>query len=414
MRFVRTNERFALWFLTVISSTVASASVSNAESPSEAAQNPALILAHYMPWYEAGADGRRFGWHWTMNAFDPTKRAAGNPEIASHYHPLIGPYDSGDVDVLEYHLLLMKLAGIDGVVADWYGREEYLDYADIHRNTAKLRRQAAAVGLKFAVCYEDQTIPKLVSAGRLKATERVAQARSDLEWLHENWFNGPEYLKRDGKPVLLSFGRDGLNDEEWRQVLADFTGAPLYLSEHQRRTAAAGAFDWPAPQMGLKAQDRFYDDARGWPVGMAAAFPRFQDIYEQAKVHKSWGAIADEGGKTFESTLDRALRSGLPFVQISTWNDWGEGTIIEPSVEFGCRDLETVQRLRKRHVEPSFSHEPDDLQLPHRLFRLRKSLKAASTTARDLDEISRLLANQSTAPARQALDRIEQSANGRK
>ena len=58
---------------------------------------------------------------------------------------------------------------------------------------------------------------------------------------------------------------------------------------------------------------------------MAVAYPRFHDIYEQAKVHPSWGTIDDNGGKTFALTLERALRSGLPLVQISTWNDWGKG-----------------------------------------------------------------------------------------
>jgi len=47
-----------------------------------------------------------------------TKRLA---DIWSNYHPLIGLYDSTDPDLLECHLLQMKLAGIDGVIPDWYG-----------------------------------------------------------------------------------------------------------------------------------------------------------------------------------------------------------------------------------------------------------------------------------------------------
>ena len=84
------------------------------------AKNPAdkIVLAHHMPWYEAKPFSKAWGWHWTMNRFDPEKRVNDRPEIASHFMPLIGPYDSGDPHVLEYHLLLMKLAGIDGVVVD--------------------------------------------------------------------------------------------------------------------------------------------------------------------------------------------------------------------------------------------------------------------------------------------------------
>ena len=42
--------------------------------------------------------------------------ATGKRQIASHYYPKIGPYASSDPDVIEYHLLLMKYAGVDGVL----------------------------------------------------------------------------------------------------------------------------------------------------------------------------------------------------------------------------------------------------------------------------------------------------------
>ncbi len=387
--------------------------VARAAAPPAAGEVRPLILAHYMAWYEGRPASPRWGWHWTMNAFNPDRRIAGQPEIASHYHPLIGPYDSGDPDVLEYHALTMRLAGIDGVVVDWYGREDYLDYAKNHRNAARLQEVAGRAHLKFAVCYEDQTIPKLVEAGRLQAPDRVAHAREDIDWLRRQWFGSPDYLKLDGKPVLLSFGRSGLDDAEWQRTLNDQAGRLTYLSEHHRRPgSAAGAFDWPVPQVGLKAQDAFYREARAWPTGMAVAFPRFHDIYKEARIHESWGRIDDDAGKTFEATLERALRSGLPMVQISTWNDWGEGTVIEPSAEFGYRDLEVAQRLRRRHVEPGFSATADDLRLPHRLFKLRKAATGRVATARELDRIAGLLADRSTGPAREALDRLDHRRSG--
>ena len=104
---------------------------------------PPRILAHYMPWYIAKPYSPSWGWHWTMNTFDPEGRKDGRATLASHYHPIIGPYDSGDPDVLEYHALLMKLAGIDGVVIDWYGTVDFLDYALNHRNCALFVEQAA-------------------------------------------------------------------------------------------------------------------------------------------------------------------------------------------------------------------------------------------------------------------------------
>jgi len=360
-----------------------------------------------MPWFEAKPKSHGWGWHWTMDTFNPDRTKNGRRQIAAHYYPLCEPYDSGDPAVIEYHLLLMKLAGIDGVIVDWYGHEDFLDYALIHRNIKAMFFKANQLGLRFAVCYEDQTIPRLVAAGRLAASDRVRHARGELEWLRENWFSSPGYLKLQGKPVLFSFGQSGLTDAEWSRVLGSANNALNYLSLHHRRTAAAGAFDWPLPREGLIALDRFHADAKNWRVAVPVAFPRFHDIYAEAKVHDSWGHIDDDEGRTFATTLERGLRSGSPVVQIATWNDWGEGTVIEPSKEFGYRDLETVQTLRRRFIDAEFQGKPNDLRLPLRLLRLRRDLSVQRTQAATLDQVADSLASGSALNARAALEKLE-------
>ena len=63
-----------------------------------------------------------------MNYFDPDKVSKnGQQEVASYDYPLITPYDSNDGHTLECHVLLMKFAGIKGVVLDWYGIEDFRD-----------------------------------------------------------------------------------------------------------------------------------------------------------------------------------------------------------------------------------------------------------------------------------------------
>ena len=52
----------------------------------------------------------------------------------------------------------MKLAGIDGVIVDWYGLTDYRDYAVLHRNTTRMLQQCERLKMKFVICYEDQTI----------------------------------------------------------------------------------------------------------------------------------------------------------------------------------------------------------------------------------------------------------------
>ena len=106
---------------------------------SVAAEQPP-VLAHYMPWYASKEHSGEWGWHWTMNHFDPDQiKWTGDREAASHDYPLMGLYDSGDPHLLEAHVLLMKFAGIEGVIIDWYGVHDFYDYAQLHRNTQALK-----------------------------------------------------------------------------------------------------------------------------------------------------------------------------------------------------------------------------------------------------------------------------------
>jgi len=374
---------------------------------------PPLLLAHVMPWFEADPQARTWGWHWTMNRFDPNKVVDGRREIAAKFQPAIGPYDSADPLVVEHQLLTMKLAGIDGVIVDWYGRAELWDHARNHRCTQLVVDRAAELGMRVAICYEDKTVGDLVKEGRIKAEDRVAHAAAEIGWLAKHWFPRSHYVRLDGRPVLLSFGHEGLSDDEWSRVLAGTSEPIAYFSEHRRRPTAVGGFDWPVPQEGLAAQEWFARESRDWPGRIAVAFPRFVDIYAEAGVHPSWGRIDDDGGRTFARTLDIALATGPSIVQIATWNDWGEGTMIEPSVEFGTRDLELLQRTRRR-LSPGFAATREHLALPGRLLALRRSAPAADAPRRArLDAVAAQLARLDLAAAAAALEAIEAAAGDR-
>ncbi len=119
-----------------------------------------------------------------MNRFDPERtHASGKREIASHLYPVIGPYDSADPDVLEYHTLLMKIAGIDGVIVDWYGTDNFNDYALIQRRTVLLFEALARRGLKFAVCYEDRALKAISEKNKLTPPQVVDHAQDSPAFL---------------------------------------------------------------------------------------------------------------------------------------------------------------------------------------------------------------------------------------
>ena len=388
-----------------VATWIAVAVIAGACCPAASHEPPArpLILAHYMPWYAAKPYGGAWGWHWTMNTFDPDTQVDGKPHIASHYRPIIGPYDSGDPVVLEYHLLLMKVAGIDGVIVDWFGLTDHFDYAALHRNAAAIVQAAARLGLQFAVCYEDRTIPTLEAAGRLSPDGRVPHARREIDWLRKTWFTESHYVRLGERPLFLSFGTDGLTDEEWARALQGLAAELVYVSEHRKRPVASGAFDWPIPREYPASLDRFATEAARSNPAIPVAFPRFHDIYAEGRAGATLGRIPDDDGRTWTSTLTRALEGRPAVVQLATWNDWGEGTGIEPTEEFGYRDLEAVQQLRRDQVDAAFPCSASDLRLPLRLVLERRRAGSAERTS-VLDRVALLISQQRCEAAGTLLD----------
>jgi hypothetical protein len=135
------------------------------------------------------------------------------------------------------------------------------------------------------------------------------------------------------------------------------------------------------------------------------ALPGFRDIYAEAKVRPSYGFLDRGNGRVFERTLDRALKSGNPFVQIATWNDFGEGTTIEPTRDYGYRYLEILQQ-RARSRRPSFPYQASDLRLPLQIYRLRKG-PGAEQLKQKLDRVEEGLSSGRMAHARSLLSHLQ-------
>src|SRR5258706_6243959 len=160
-------------FRSILGLAVLGALLSFGQGVSSAAPKP--IMVHYMPWFIAKPYSSSWGYHWTMNHYNPdTFYTNGNRNIASWYYPLIGPYDSADPAVLEYHVLLMKLGGVDGVIVDWYGSDNYYDYGINNQRTLALFNYTRKAGLKFSLCYEDATIQAEISGGSMNGVNVTA------------------------------------------------------------------------------------------------------------------------------------------------------------------------------------------------------------------------------------------------
>ncbi len=383
------------------------------------------LMVYYMPWFEAKPYGTNWGWHWTMNHFNPdVVDASGERQIASWYHPLIGPYDSADPAVLEYHALLMKLAGIDGVVVDWYGRDPYLDYASNNERTLAILQVIRKAGLKFALCYEDRTILQQINDGFLAATNAISHAQQTMLYVQTNYFADPAYLRWSNGPVLLNFGPQYFKTgAQWDKIFSvlEPTNRPVFFTEDNYLWPGAGAFNWPPMWLSVSPGahgvlsmtalngylSSFEQNAAAWPLFISSAFPRFHDIYQPAGVRDYWGYLGDRKGETLRLTLNRAITNRSSIVQIVTWNDFSEGTVVEPTSEYGFRDLGIVQDCRRLGLDPKFAYHTNDLMLVLQIYNLRRAAQTNASLTPRLDAIFTNIVSGNLGEARQRLAELQ-------
>lgn len=346
------------------------------------------IYAHYMPWFETPEtnDGK-WGQHWTMaNKSPDVIDANGKRSIASHFYPLIGPYASSDKHVIQYQLLLMKLSGIDGVLIDWPTTIDLYDYPKNLSNAEALIEHISEVGLKYAIVYEDHNVK--IAFDQKKISNKLAAAQNDMSYLKINYFTDTSYINIDNRPLLLVFGpQTFFAGADWVSIFTALNPKPVFLTlwnqSGQAGTAAGGEYSWVWQDNGsnhLTFLTNFYTKSFSG-IKMGSAYPGFKTFYNEG----GWGGptfeINHNGTETFATTLQKALDSKVDYIQLVTWNDYGEGTMIEPTREFEYTFLTTLQ------TKLGVSNNEYDLELVNKMYELRKKYVDIASIQESLDQV---------------------------
>lgn len=369
-----------------------------------------MLLMHYMPWYKTPDVRGSWGAHWTgyERQHNPDAlREDGLPDLYSHYNPLIGAYDSTDRDVLECQLLQMKIAGVDGVIADWYGIGQTANYPEIHEATQALFDLSGAFDMAFAACYEDRTIELMVNWGHLQPEQVTNHLAETFRWLENEWFSQPHYVHWQERPLLLNFGPMYLRDPAaWEAARAGMASRPLLFALHHlwRRTGADGGFSWvhhdpfedpdDARTIRIRLGEVFSYYSQHPGEAIVSAYPGFNDIYP-VEQHRE---LDHREGRTLRETLEVGMAGPWEIIQLVTWNDYGEGTMIEPTEQFGYLFLEIIQEARRAEAGGTFPYTAADLRLPAQLLAERR---AGVRPAAELDQIAEWIRNGEMEKARQ-------------
>lgn len=299
---------------------------------------PKKLFAFYYPWYghPEGPTGQWRAWD---------TRPPPNT-------PVLGLYDSKNEEIFRQHIGYARQAGIDGFLVSWWGFGDFTDQV----LQEIILPVAAEEGFPIAIYYEP-------------AESRVL-VRQDFERILTTFGRHPAYMRVDDSPVIYIYGRltRRFDAEDWEYIFQGLEEEGLDCFCQAEGLAAAF-------HLGDVQYDFLFDLFDGVHMYFQAQIPL--DLLENLNRANALKAtvmgttyaatinpgfdntpwfeeegfdrlvIERHGGDFYRGTWSAALASDPDWILLTSFNEWHEGTEVEPSEEYG----EVYLDLTKKWVE---------------------------------------------------------------
>ncbi|NPV07961.1 MAG: hypothetical protein HPY83_08365 [Anaerolineae bacterium] len=301
-------------------------------------QVPRLVLASYLAWYDS-------------DSWDGCNISGGDRPLE--------PYHSDDPGAIGRHVRMAIEAGIDGFLLHWFAPGDRTD-----ANMSRLLEQSQGTGFQSSVVF----LRHIWHGSPAPTKDNVADA---LSHIIASYGTHPNFLRLEGKPVIFfsdmyRVPTGGSSPQAaWQEIrdrvdphrdtwwiaegldpsyLSVFDGLYVYKITHASDPAAylkAGRWAEAVRQAEASA---------GQPkLWVGTISPGYDDRHAGCKsdVRVPSGAqYRDrEGGAFYRATYDAAVASNPDWLLVQSFNEWVEGTYVEPSVQYGDLYLQLTREL---------------------------------------------------------------------
>jgi glycoprotein endo-alpha-1,2-mannosidase len=267
------------------------------------AQAGVRVSAFYYPWYGTSAADGAYE-HWAQLGHTPPN------DIASSYYPLEGLYSSSDDLVVSEQMNEIRDAGIDEIAVSWWGKGSPEDARLLEVVTA-----ARADGIAVAAHLEPY-------AGR-----SVATTVDDIA-----------YLRTYGVATFYVYRPFDFPIADWaaEKTTLHTGGVTLFGQTGLAGAAAAAGFDgiytYDIVTYGANMFRRLCAQAHAQHLLCA---PSVGPGYDARRGSGDPRVKRRRNGATYDSMWKMAIASGADRVTITSFNEWHEGTQIEPAAPAG-------------------------------------------------------------------------------
>jgi Glycosyl hydrolase family 99 len=269
--------------------------------------------------------------------------------------PLQDSYYSNETATMLYHLDLAEKNGIMGFITTWWGANSIHD-----KNFAKLLDVSKENKSSMEHCVYFESVNQRYNSSLPDSMKNIVD---DIKYVMDNYGNHTNYLKVDGRPVLFLFNYLGvITLKMWDESITQLHNDgyfPYLIAEIG--SSDGGYFTeelyWELPLNNLKLD--IFDGYHIYnPVVIYQKIPdlvtqKYEKMVAVSRTNNKlacatvfpgyddrgwWG---DKGmnysrakGQTYTTSWNDAINADPDWILITTFNEYYEGTEIEPTVEY--------------------------------------------------------------------------------
>lgn len=321
------------------------------------------------------------------------------------YTPELGQYDSRNEDIINQHIEWAVEHGIN-----WFILTNGAPGSRLDRNIQDVFLHAELIDeIDWSLTTGFDHFPVTVDDGRtdMDSPGNRDRLRRWFEHFEDNFFHDPNYLYLDGRPVLFDFSTPSLAGDiegAFEEAKAAIDTDP-YIVANPRLFWAPPATEPSTAYDAIKKYSTLQSDGDytgfpaelGWKSREWLFRSKYHDMdyiptvmpgYNDQEI--DWAGrtkhpIMDLSPEEFREVCQQALKyvdPDLEAVVITSWNEFPEGTSIEPAEEYGHTRLEIVkEEVALKEANPLPVDEYSLLELD-----FNKSIQPAAINEESSDE----------------------------
>jgi glycoprotein endo-alpha-1,2-mannosidase len=299
------------------------------------------VHTFYYAWFgNPEVDGEYSHWnhhiipHWIDSTWNDAGNYPGGDDIGANFYPQLGCYSTNDPEIINLHMKQIRKAGIGVVAFSWWGEGSFSD-----KSVQSYLDMAQRHGLKIAFHIEP-------------IYKTVEEFKAHLAYIVANYLEHPAFYKIDDKPFYYIYDAYKLNYRMWNSMLnpeseTTIRNSPLdaiFVSTWTLRKdgefAMVSGLDGVYTYYGSDGY-AFGSTTSNWEKMAAYAeenklifIPCVGPGYKDTRI-RPWNektSRSRENGSYYEKMFMNAVHTQPEFIGITSFNEWHEGTQIEPAI----------------------------------------------------------------------------------